>query len=95
MIREFSIYLLELMSWGIVGRALSSWIPNSRSYTLVQLLYKFTDPILKPIQNILPKSNMIDFSPLVAIIVIQVMIRIIQSWKLISSADNLNSLLFR
>ena len=50
MIREFSIYLLELMSWGIVGRALSSWIPNSRSYTLVQLLYKFTDPILKPIQ---------------------------------------------
>ena len=79
MIREFSIYLLELMSWGIVGRAPSSWIPNSRSYTLVQILYKFTDPILKPIQNILPKSNMIDFSPLIAIIVIQVMIRVIQS----------------
>tara|TARA_Y100000591_G_scaffold26441_1_gene19469 strand:- start:252 stop:491 length:240 start_codon:yes stop_codon:yes gene_type:complete len=79
MIREFSIYLLELMSWGIVGRALSSWIPNSRSYTLVQILYKFTDPILRPIQNILPKSNMIDFSPLIAIIVIQVMIKVIQS----------------
>ena len=44
-----------------------------------QILYKFTDPILKPIQNILPKSNMIDFSPLIAIIVIQVMIRVIQS----------------
>ena len=79
MIREFSIYLLELMSWGIVGRALSSWIPNSSSYTLVQILYKFTDRILRPIQNILPKSNMIDFSPLIAIIIIQIMIRVIQS----------------
>ena len=47
MIREFSIYLLELMSWGIVGRALSSWIPNSRSYTLVQILYKFVVNQLK------------------------------------------------
>ena len=59
MIREFSIYLLELMSWGIVGRALSSWIPNSRSYTLVQILYKFTDPILRHIQNILTKSILV------------------------------------
>jgi YggT family protein len=33
---------------------------------------QITDPILNPIRRILPSTGMLDFSPLVAIIVLQV-----------------------
>jgi YggT family protein len=33
---------------------------------------RIVDPILNPIRRILPQTGMVDFSPLVAIIVIQV-----------------------
>ena len=78
MISSFLVYLLEIMSWGIVARALSSWIPDAGKYTAVQLLFKLPDPLIKPIQKVLPTPGMIDFSPLVSIILIQIMIRIIQ-----------------
>jgi len=78
MISSFLIYILKIMSWGIVARALSSWIPDAGKYTAVQLLFKITDPLIKPIQRVLPMPGMIDFSPLVSIILIQVLIRIIQ-----------------
>lgn len=78
MISSFLIYILKIMSWGIVARALSSWIPNAGKYAAVQLLFKITDPLIKPIQRVLPMPGMVDFSPLVSIILIQVLIRIIQ-----------------
>ena len=78
MISSFLVYLLEIMSWGIVARALSSWIPDAGKYTAVQILFKLTAPLIKPLQKVLPTPGMIDFSPLVSIILIQIMIRIIQ-----------------
>ena len=79
MISSFLVYLLQIMSCGIVASALSSCIPDARKYVAVQILFKLTDPLIKPIQRILPTPGMIDFSPLVSIILIQIMIRIIQS----------------
>ena len=78
MISSFLVYLLEIMSWGIVARALSSWIPDAGKYTAVQILFKLTDPLIKPIQKVLPTHGMIYLSPLVSKILIQIMIRIIQ-----------------
>ena len=77
MITSFFVYLLEIISWGIVARALSSWIPDAGKYTAVQILFKLTDPVIKPIQKVLPSTGMVDFSPLISIILIQLMIRII------------------
>lgn len=40
---------------------------------------RIVNPILNPIRRILPKTGMIDFSPLVALIVLQVLEYIIKS----------------
>jgi len=47
---------------------------------------RIVDPLLNPIQRILPQTGMIDFSPLVAIIIIQV-IEFILTRLLISLAS--------
>lgn len=41
------------------------------------------DPILRPIRNIMPNTGAIDFSPLVLIIALQILLRVI--WAIIQS----------
>ena len=36
------------------------------------LLYEVTEPILAPMRNVIPRIGMIDITPLVAIILIQI-----------------------
>jgi len=82
MIVEILIYILNIISWGIVARALSSWIPDGRKYTVVQILYKVTDPFIKPIQKVLPTTGMMDFSPLISITLILVIRSVLKSYFL-------------
>jgi YggT family protein len=53
-------------------RAIASWIGNGRSPG-VALLEDLTDPILRPVQKILPPLGGIDLSPLAVLIAIQVL----------------------
>jgi YggT family protein len=38
----------------------------------VTFLYEVTEPILAPLRNVIPRIGMIDITPLVAIILIQI-----------------------
>ena len=68
------LYILILL---IVARALISWFPVSRDNQLVRLLYQVTEPLLEPLRRILPKTGMIDFSAMIMIILLYVMIRVV------------------
>jgi YggT family protein len=56
----------------IFFRAILSWFPIDPHNPLVTFLYEVTEPILAPLRNIIPRIGMIDITPLVAIILIQV-----------------------
>ena len=52
-------------------RILLSWIPHSPYHPIIQWIYKITDPILTPFQNIIPSHRIgIDLSPIFAFIAI-------------------------
>ena len=57
--------LLTLLYWLILVRALVSWVSPDPSNSIVQFLYRTTEPILQPIRRILPTTS-IDLSPIVA-----------------------------
>lgn len=76
LIRLF-VFILHILSWAIVIRALSSWFPNARNNPLMQILYSITEPILKPIQKYLPNFGGMDFSPLIAVLIMQILIGIL------------------
>ena len=51
----------------IMIRVLLSWIPHDPYNQIIQILYRITEPILKPIRDILPMQSMgMDFSPIAA-----------------------------
>lgn len=67
-------YLLTAFELILLARVLLSWFPNiDRRNPIIQLVFDITEPILAPIRNALPQTGMIDFSPIVVILVVQVL----------------------
>ena len=61
-----------MLTAAIFIRVLLSWFPIDPRNPLVTLLYDVTEPILEPLRRVIPRLGMIDITPLVAIIIIQV-----------------------
>jgi len=63
--------LLSLLQILIIVRVLMSWVvsPVSRN-PVVQLIRNVTDTILEPIRSLLPRTGMIDLSPMIALFAI-------------------------
>ncbi len=55
----------------IIVRALISWVNPDPYNQVVIILYRLTEPILRPVRRIIPFRNMgIDFSPFIVILAI-------------------------
>lgn len=63
-------WLLRILAYLVVARALSSWFPDARRHPVVQLLYQVTDPIMIPASRLIPRIGMIDISPMIVILVL-------------------------
>jgi YggT family protein len=57
----------------IIARAIMSWFSPRPTNNLAIILYRVTEPLLAPLRRIIPRVAMFDFTPLVAIILLQLM----------------------
>ena len=72
--------LLTILGFAIIIRALLSWISIDPYNPLVQILFQITEPILAPLRRIIPPiGGMMDITPIVALIILQVLQAIIDS----------------
>ncbi len=70
-----TIYVLTI---AIILRALLSWFPNiDPRNPIVEFLITITEPILAPIRSVMPRMGMLDLTPMVAIILLQVIGRVV------------------
>lgn len=70
---QFIGLVLYIMGWLVIARSLLSWFPNARRNALVDIVYQITDPILLPLQRIVPRIGIIDISPMIAVIILFVL----------------------
>ena len=61
--------VLSIFYWLILIRALISWVSPDPYNTIVQFLYRATEPILTPIRRVLPPMG-VDLSPIIAFLII-------------------------
>lgn len=78
-IRTFISILATVLTLAVFVRALLSWFMPNDSTGLTRVLLDITEPVLRPIRRILPPVSGIDFSPIVAMIAIQVVSNILIS----------------
>lgn len=78
---SFLIPLINLLYWIfwilILVRVVLSFVQVSPYHPLVQMVYQLTEPILEPIRNIMPRTGMIDFSPLIALLLLGLLRRLL------------------
>ena len=59
--------VFNLLQIIIIVRVVLSWISHNPSNQFIQIIYQVSEPILKPIREILPLTGMgFDLSPIVA-----------------------------
>ena len=74
-------FLLRILGWVIIGQVILSWLVafnvlNTSSQGLrafVDALDRITEPLYRPIRRLLPDFGGIDFSPLIVLLLIQVL----------------------
>ncbi|MFO7322483.1 MAG: YggT family protein [Chloroflexota bacterium] len=78
MLGNLIFLILQLFQLVLLARVLLSWFPNiDRSNQIVQLIYDITEPVLKPVRELLPQTGMVDFSPLIVFLLISVLMRVL------------------
>ncbi len=68
---QFVNLLFQVLSFAILGRVLMSWIDPTGNMRITQVLQELTEPILAPIRSIMPNFGMLDLSPIVAMLLLQ------------------------
>ena len=71
----FICVLLQLYVFVLLVRIVLSWFPlepGGAMATVNGYLRSVTDPVLDPVRRLLPRTGMIDLSPLIVLIGIQV-----------------------
>jgi YggT family protein len=75
---QFISYLLTLYVYIVIAMAILSWliafnVVNTRNqivHMIAELLYRLTEPALRPIRNLLPNMGGIDISPIILFLII-------------------------
>ena len=72
LLADFVDLVFTLLSLAILARVLLSWVRVSPYHPAVELLYQITDPILAPLRRIIPPVGMMDISPIIAMLLLQI-----------------------
>jgi YggT family protein len=72
----FLVLVIDLFIWVVIAGAILSWLiafnvvntQNSFVYQIADMLYRVTDPALRPIRSVIPNLGGIDISPVILIL---------------------------
>lgn len=90
-IAEILYVALDLYVWVLIISAILSWliafnVVNTRNravYMISDMLYRLTEPALRPIRNVLPNLGGVDLSPVVLILIVMFIQRLILNYGMI------------
>jgi YggT family protein len=82
---EFIVYVIQLYIWVIIASAILSWLiafnvvntSNRFVYSVADMLYRVTEPALRPIRSILPNLGGIDISPVILILILMFIVNVV------------------
>ncbi|MFO7310918.1 MAG: YggT family protein [Bacillota bacterium] len=69
--------LFEVYSWLLLIRILLTWFPVDPYNPAVRFIARVTDPFLRLFRGILPPIGMLDLSPILAFIVLNLLRRLV------------------
>jgi YggT family protein len=74
---NFLQLLTYVLSFLLIARVLVSWLAPTGGGGIVAFIYQVTEPILAPIRRVIPPTSGIDWSPLVALLLLGIVTRLL------------------
>jgi len=71
------VTLIDVYSFVILIAVILSWVPVNRRHPLIAILHGVTEPVLAPIRRVLPPMGGLDLSPMVLLILLQLLKRLL------------------
>jgi YggT family protein len=72
------VQILGFVLWALlVASVVTSWMTPTGGGGVVAFIYQVTEPILAPIRRVIPATSGIDWSPLVAMLLLGVIVRLL------------------
>ena len=84
-ILDIILIAMDLYVWLLIAAAILSWliafnVVNTRNQfvaAVAEFLYRITEPVLRPIRQVLPNLGGLDISPIILILIIMLIQRVI------------------
>jgi YggT family protein len=69
----------RLYMFVLLARVLISFMQINPYHPAVQFLYQITEPVLRPLRQMLPPAAGLDFSPFIAMLLVQLLTSVVAS----------------
>ena len=80
LIQVISLYMYLLVASAILSWLVAFNVVNTRNQfvsAVAEFLYRITEPVLRPIRNVMPNLGGLDISPIIVILIIMFIQRVI------------------
>ena len=78
---QFVDLIFTLLTFAVIAHALLSWLPIDRYNNPVsRVLDQIVAPILEPIRRFIPPIGMMDVTPIIALIILQILQALIHNF---------------
>ncbi len=76
-VHTFALVFVYLLIFAIFARAAASWFVRDTQSSLMRFLIDVTEPILAPLRRFIPTGMGVDFSPMIAILILFLFVNLI------------------
>ena len=88
-LRDVLITVLQLYTYVIIAAVIASWLVgfgvintyNSTVRTILDVIYRLTEPALRPIRRVLPDFGAVDLSPIALWLILYFLIRVLEQLR--------------
>src|SRR5690554_1136320 len=65
--------IVKIYFWSVIAVVVVSWIAPQSGHPAIQLVAQITEPVMRPVRNIMPSMGGLDLSPIVVFLILNVL----------------------
>ncbi|MBK1874043.1 YggT family protein [Marinobacter sp. 1-3A] len=74
--------IVKIYFWSVIAVVVVSWIAPGSSHPAIQLVAQITEPVMRPVRNLMPSMGGLDLSPIIVFLILNVITVVIGHMKM-------------
>jgi YggT family protein len=74
--------IVKIYFWSVIAVVVVSWIAPTSHHPAIQLVAQITEPVMRPVRNIMPSMGGLDLSPIIVFLILNVISVMINHMKM-------------